>query len=161
MSELGFDGQVAVVTGAGGGLGREHAMLLASRGARVVVNDLGGAVDGTGGDGGPAQRVADEINAAGGEAIANGDSVGTPEGGDYEIDWDRKAVAIGTPGYVPTMRAAFRDGIGCVIMAPDQSFEDIDDLPNAHQRELWLFHRNTYYRCLAWQSNRDTGRRKV
>lgn len=81
MSELGFDGQVAVVTGAGGGLGREHAMLLASRGARVVVNDLGGAVDGTGGDGGPAQRVADEINAAGGEAIANGDSVGTPDGG--------------------------------------------------------------------------------
>jgi NAD(P)-dependent dehydrogenase (short-subunit alcohol dehydrogenase family) len=81
MSELGFDGKVAVITGAGGGLGREHALLLAERGARVVVNDLGGAVDGTGGDDAPAQQVANEINAAGGIAIANGDSVATPEGG--------------------------------------------------------------------------------
>ena len=81
MSELGFDGKVAVITGAGGGLGREHALLLADRGARVVVNDLGGAVDGTGGDQGPAAKVAEEINDAGGVAIANGDSVSTPEGG--------------------------------------------------------------------------------
>ena len=81
MSKLGFDGKVAVITGAGGGLGREHALLLAERGARVVVNDLGGAVDGTGGDDAPAQQVANEINAAGGLAIANGDSVATPEGG--------------------------------------------------------------------------------
>ncbi len=56
--------------------------------------------------------------------------VGTPRGGDYEVDWDRKAVAIGVPGAgVPVMRAAFRDGIGCVIMAPDQTFEDIPSLP--------------------------------
>jgi len=55
--------------------------------------------------------------------------VGTPSGGDYEIDWDRKAVAIGVPGGTPVMRAVFREGIGCVIMAPDQTFEDIASLP--------------------------------
>jgi len=55
--------------------------------------------------------------------------IGTADGGDYEVDWDRKAVAIGAPGPIPVMRAAFREGIGCVIMAPDQTFEDIDDLP--------------------------------
>lgn len=56
--------------------------------------------------------------------------VGTPRGGDYEIDRERKAVAVGVPGWgAPVMRAAFREGIGCVIMAPDQTFEDIDDLP--------------------------------
>ena len=81
MAELGFDGRVAIVTGAGGGLGREHARLLAKRGALVVVNDLGGAVDGTGGDAGPAQLVVDEIKAAGGEAVADTNSVATPEGG--------------------------------------------------------------------------------
>ena len=55
--------------------------------------------------------------------------VGTARGGDYQVDWDRKAVAIGSPGGTPVMRAAFRAGLGCVIMAPDQSFEDIDSLP--------------------------------
>src|SRR6187402_1477891 len=78
---LGFDGKVAIITGAGGGLGREHALLLARRGALVVVNDLGGAVDGTGSDKGAAERVVDEIKAAGGEAVANTSSVATPEGG--------------------------------------------------------------------------------
>ncbi|MDQ1431025.1 MAG: hypothetical protein QOF40_1627 [Actinomycetota bacterium] len=81
MAELGFDGRVAIVTGAGGGLGREHARLLASRGALVVVNDIGGAVDGSGRDAGPAQQVVDEIKAAGGEAVADTNSVATPEGG--------------------------------------------------------------------------------
>ena len=70
-----FDGRVAIVTGAGGGLGRQHALELAARGAKVVVNDLGGAVDGTGGTPNAAQAVVDEIRAAGGEAIANGASV--------------------------------------------------------------------------------------
>ena len=55
--------------------------------------------------------------------------IGTPSGGDYVVDWDREAVAIGAEGYVPTMRAAFREGIGCVILAPDQTFDDIDGLP--------------------------------
>ena len=70
-----FDGRVAIVTGAGGGLGRQHALALAARGARVVVNDLGGTVDGNGGTPKAAQAVVDEIRAAGGEAIANGASV--------------------------------------------------------------------------------------
>jgi NAD(P)-dependent dehydrogenase (short-subunit alcohol dehydrogenase family) len=72
---LDFSGQVAIVTGAGGGLGREHALALAARGAKVVVNDLGGTVDGSGGSATAAERVVEEIRAAGGEAIANGASV--------------------------------------------------------------------------------------
>jgi NAD(P)-dependent dehydrogenase (short-subunit alcohol dehydrogenase family) len=72
---LDFSGRVAIVTGAGGGLGREHALALAKRGAKVLVNDLGGAVDGSGGSAGAAQKVVDEIRAAGGEAIANAASV--------------------------------------------------------------------------------------
>jgi NAD(P)-dependent dehydrogenase (short-subunit alcohol dehydrogenase family) len=74
-----FKGRVAIVTGAGGGLGRQHALALAARGAKVVVNDLGGARDGSGGSVTAAQSVVDEIRAAGGEAIANGASV---------TDWD-------------------------------------------------------------------------
>jgi NAD(P)-dependent dehydrogenase (short-subunit alcohol dehydrogenase family) len=70
-----FDGKVAIVTGAGGGLGRAHALDFAKRGAKVVVNDLGGAVDGTGGSSDAAQKVVAEITAAGGTAIANGASV--------------------------------------------------------------------------------------
>ena len=72
---LDFSGRVAIVTGAGGGLGRHHALALAARGARVLVNDLGGAVDGTGGSDSAAQRVVDEIRAAGGEALPNFGSV--------------------------------------------------------------------------------------
>ncbi|WP_312144900.1 SDR family NAD(P)-dependent oxidoreductase [Brevundimonas sp.] len=72
---LRFDGQVAIVTGAGGGLGREHALALAARGAKVVVNDLGGARDGSGGSATAAEAVVAEIVAAGGEAMANAASV--------------------------------------------------------------------------------------
>jgi NAD(P)-dependent dehydrogenase (short-subunit alcohol dehydrogenase family) len=76
-----FDGRVAIVTGAGGGLGETYALELARRGARVVVNDLGGAVDGTGASESAADRVVSVIKEAGGEAVANYDSVSTPEGG--------------------------------------------------------------------------------
>jgi NAD(P)-dependent dehydrogenase (short-subunit alcohol dehydrogenase family) len=72
---LDFKGRVALVTGAGGGLGRQHALALAARGARVLLNDLGGRVDGSGGSATAAQQVVDEIRAAGGEAIANAASV--------------------------------------------------------------------------------------
>jgi NAD(P)-dependent dehydrogenase (short-subunit alcohol dehydrogenase family) len=81
VKELGFEGRVAVITGAGGGLGRSHALELADRGARVVVNDLGGSLDGSGSDASAARIVAEEIIARGGEAVANHDSVATPEGG--------------------------------------------------------------------------------
>ena len=72
---IGFEGRVAIVTGAGGGLGRQHALALAARGARVLVNDLGGARDGSGGSRTAAQLVVDEIRAAGGQAMANAASV--------------------------------------------------------------------------------------
>ena len=82
MSALGYDGKVAIITGAGGGLGRQHALLMARRGALIVVNDLGGSVDGTGANASAAQKVVDEIKAVGGEAVADHNSVATPEGGE-------------------------------------------------------------------------------
>jgi NAD(P)-dependent dehydrogenase (short-subunit alcohol dehydrogenase family) len=81
MTERRFDGRVAVITGAGRGLGRAYALLLGSLGAKVVVNDIGAAMSGAGADVGPADEVVNEIKAAGGEAVANTDSVATPEGG--------------------------------------------------------------------------------
>ncbi len=103
-----FDGQVAVVTGAGAGLGRTYALELAARGAKVVVNDLGGARDGSGaGSAGPADRVVEEIRAAGGEAVANCDSVSTPEGGEALI---RQAVeAFGRVDIVINNAGILRD----------------------------------------------------
>lgn len=103
--ELRFDGRVAVITGAGRGLGRSYALLLASRGCKVVVNDLGGAIRGDGPDTSVAQQVVDEIIAAGGEAIANADTVATPEGGraivQAAIDtWGRIDVLIHNAGNV-------------------------------------------------------------
>ena len=75
MADIRFDGKVAIVTGAGGGLGRQHALELARRGAKVLVNDLGGSMDGSGGNSAAAEAVVAEIKAMGGEAIANGSSV--------------------------------------------------------------------------------------
>jgi NAD(P)-dependent dehydrogenase (short-subunit alcohol dehydrogenase family) len=80
-----LDDRVAIVTGAGRGIGREHALLFAREGAKVVVNDLGGANDGTGSDAGPAQEVVDEIIAAGGAAVANTDNV---------ADWNGAAALV-------------------------------------------------------------------
>jgi NAD(P)-dependent dehydrogenase (short-subunit alcohol dehydrogenase family) len=86
MPELRFDDRVAVVTGGGRGLGRSYALLLASRGAKVVVNDPGGSLTGDGADGGPADEVVEEITAAGGDAVASTDSVTTPDGGKAIVD---------------------------------------------------------------------------
>jgi NAD(P)-dependent dehydrogenase (short-subunit alcohol dehydrogenase family) len=86
MADIRFDGRVAIVTGAGGGLGREHALLLAARGAKVVVNDLGGAVDGSGGSAGPAERTVKEIEELGGVAVADASTVASPEGGQAVVD---------------------------------------------------------------------------
>lgn len=90
MSAIRFDDRVAIVTGAGGGLGRCHALELARRGARVVVNDLGGAMDGSGGNSEAAEAVVEEIKALGGEAIANGSSV-TDDAGVEKMIEDAKA----------------------------------------------------------------------
>ncbi|MFK7985763.1 MAG: SDR family oxidoreductase [Sandaracinaceae bacterium] len=103
MSDVRFDDRVAIVTGAGGGLGRSHAMLLASRGAKVVVNDLGGSLDGAGSDASAAQKVVDEIKAAGGEAVANTDGVDTAEGGQKIVQtamdtWGRVDIVINNAG---------------------------------------------------------------
>ncbi len=81
-----LDGRVAVITGAGRGIGREHALLFASEGAKVVVNDLGGAVDGSGDDRTAAEQVVDEIRSAGGEAVANADDVCDWDGGKRLVD---------------------------------------------------------------------------
>ncbi len=98
-----FDGKVAIVTGAGGGLGRCHALDLAARGAKVVVNDLGGAVDGTGGNSEAAEAVVAEIKAAGGEAIANGASVADDAGVEHLVKqtmdaWGRVDILVANAG---------------------------------------------------------------
>jgi NAD(P)-dependent dehydrogenase (short-subunit alcohol dehydrogenase family) len=100
---ISFDGQVALVTGAGRGLGRAYAIELASRGAKVVVNDLGGSVDGESNDDAPAEQVVREIKDAGGEAVANFDNVAEYDGG-YNIvktamdTWGRLDIAICNAG---------------------------------------------------------------
>src|SRR3954463_270925 len=81
-----LDGRVVIITGAGRGIGREHALLMASEGAKLVINDLGGNIDGSGADIGPAQEVVEEIEAMGGEAIANTDSVTSWEGAQRMIN---------------------------------------------------------------------------
>lgn len=98
-----FKGRVAIVTGAGGGLGREHALALAARGAKVVVNDLGGARDGSGGSSAAALAVVEEIRAAGGEAIANGASVTDFEAvqamvADTLAQWGRVDILVNNAG---------------------------------------------------------------
>ena len=107
MSDITFDQRVAIVTGAGGGLGRSYALELARRGARVVVNDLGGAIDGTGGDSRPADLVVEEIARRGGEAVANYDSVGSPEGGAAIVQ--RAVDAFGTVDVVINNAGILRD----------------------------------------------------
>lgn len=113
--ELGFDGKVVVITGAGGGLGREHALEFARRGARVVANDLGGSVDGSGGSETAAEAVVSEIQALGGEAVANGDSVATEAGGKAII-----AAAIETFGQVDVV-------VNNAGILRDKTFHKMDD----------------------------------
>jgi NAD(P)-dependent dehydrogenase (short-subunit alcohol dehydrogenase family) len=103
MADIRFDGKVAIVTGAGGGLGRQHALELARRGAKVVVNDLGGSMDGSGGSSDAAKAVVAEIEALGGEAIGNGSSVTDDAGvarmvADAMDRWGRVDILIANAG---------------------------------------------------------------
>ncbi|MGE4424900.1 MAG: SDR family oxidoreductase [Solirubrobacteraceae bacterium] len=103
-----LEGRVAVITGAGRGIGREHALLFAREGASVVVNDLGGAGDGSGSDAGPAQAVVDEITAAGGRAVANTDDIASWDGARGLID---QAVSeLGRLDVVVNNAGILRDG---------------------------------------------------
>lgn len=127
MPELRFDDRVAVITGAGRGLGRAYAMLLAARGAKIVVNDPGGSMKGEGNDFGPAQEVVNEIRHAGGEAIACTESVATAEGGKAIIDaaldqWGRIDILIHNAGNV---RGA---------SLKEMSYEDFDAVLDVHLR---------------------------
>jgi NAD(P)-dependent dehydrogenase (short-subunit alcohol dehydrogenase family) len=142
MADLGFDGKVAIITGAGGGLGRSHALDLAQRGALVLVNDLGGSVDGTGGSHTAAQKVVDEIVAAGGEATPNYDSVATPEGGESIVKaaldkWGRVDIIINNAGILRD--ASFKN------MTPDT----LNPVLDVHLRGAF------YVTRPAWQVMRD------
>jgi NAD(P)-dependent dehydrogenase (short-subunit alcohol dehydrogenase family) len=105
QNDMRFDEQVAVITGGGGGLGKQYALLLASRGARVVVNDTGGSVTGTGSNTDAAHAAAEEIRRQGGEAVADTNSVTSPQGGQAIIDsalrsWGRVDIVINNAGIV-------------------------------------------------------------
>jgi NAD(P)-dependent dehydrogenase (short-subunit alcohol dehydrogenase family) len=125
MSEL--DGRVAIITGAGRGIGREHALLFAAEGAKVVVNDLGGNTDGTGSDTSPAQQVVDEITAAGGTAVANYDDVADWDGAKRMIDQ-----AISTFGDLHTL--VNNAGILRDRMLVNMSAEEWDAVIRVHLR---------------------------
>lgn len=127
MGDLGFDGRVAVVTGGGRGLGRSYALLLAAQGAKVVVNDPGGSLIGDGSDAEPAGDVVREIVAAGGEAVANTDSVATPDGGKAIIEtaldrFGRIDIVIHNAGNV--RRSPLRE----------MSYEDFEAVVDVHLR---------------------------
>ena len=137
MTELRFDGRVAIVTGAGAGLGKSHALLLASRGARVVVNDIGASVTGEGSDQGPAEQLVSEIKAQGGQAVADVNSVATPEGGAALV-----ATAIDTFGRLDIVvnNAGILRDKNFEEMTPDQ----VDPVLDVHLKGAFYVTRPAY-----------------
>jgi NAD(P)-dependent dehydrogenase (short-subunit alcohol dehydrogenase family) len=127
MPDLRFDGRVAVVTGGGRGLGRSYALLLAAKGAKVVVNDPGGSLTGDGADAAPADDVVREITAAGGEAVASTDSVTTAAGGSAIID-----SALDTFGRIDIL--VHNAGIVRRGSLKEMSYEDFDAVLDVHLR---------------------------
>ncbi len=125
--ELRFDDRVAVVTGGGRGLGRSYALLLASRGAKVVVNDPGGSLTGDGTDGGPARDVVAEITSRGGEAVACTESVATPDGGKAIVE-----AAIDSYGRLDVL--VHNAGIVRRGSLKEMSYEDFDTVVDVHLR---------------------------
>lgn len=142
------EGRVAIVTGAARGVGREHALLLAKHGAKVVVNDLGAAVDGTGADTHPAQEVADEIKAMGGEAIVNGDDVGNFDGAKNMVDQ-----AINTFGKLDIL--VNNAGILRDRMLVNMTEEEWDSVIHVHLKGTFAptRHAASYWRAMSKQSD--------
>ncbi len=147
MSEMRFDDRVAVVTGGGRGLGRAHALLLASRGAKIVVNDPGVSMSGDATDEGPAEELAREIRAAGGEAIANTDSVATPAGGKAII-----AAALDSYGRVDILiHSAGNVRRGMLTELSDEDFNAVLDV---HLRGAYHVVREAFPHMMAQRYGR-------
>ena len=142
------EGRVAIVTGAARGVGREHALGLARHGARVVVNDLGGAVDGTGTDKSPAQQVVEEIKAMGGEAVVNGDDVSSWNGAKNMID--QAVETFGTLDVVVNNAGILRDR-----MLVNMTEDEWDSVIQVHLKGTFApsRHAAAYWR----QTSKDTG----
>jgi len=142
-----LDGRVVIVTGAGRGVGREHALLMAEEGAKVVVNDLGGAQDGTGGDTGPAQQVVDEIRAMGGTAMANGDSVAA---------WDssKRIVDAAIETYGDLHAVVNNAGILRDRMLVSMSEEEWDTVIDVHLKGTWLMMKHA---AAHWREQAKSG----
>ncbi|MFD3507740.1 SDR family oxidoreductase [Nocardia sp. NPDC058666] len=143
-----LDGRVAVITGAGRGIGREHALLFAREGAKVVVNDLGGANDGTGTDAGPAQQVVDEIVAAGGAAVANTDNIATWDGAKALVD--QAITEFGTLDIVVNNAGILRDAF---IAGMDESQWDSVIAVHLKGHAATLHHAAAYWKAQSKAGN--------
>lgn len=143
-----LDGRVCIVTGAGRGIGREHALYLASQGAKVVVNDLGGNIDGTGADRAPAQQVVDEIEAMGGEAVANTDNVADWKGAENLIN--TAIEAFGTLHVLVNNAGILRDRV-----IVNMTEEEWDAVINVHLKGHFapLHHAAAYWRQKSKEGN--------
>ena len=142
------EGKIAIVTGAGRGIGREHALSLAAQGAKVVVNDLGGNVDGSGGDLSPAEQVVQEIKSMGGEAVANGDSVSDWAGAERLIN--TAIETFGDLNIVVNNAGILRDR-----MVFSMSEAEWDAVINVHLKGTFA---PTRFACVYWREQSKAGK---